>query len=77
MRDTRGKKKLGHFHIRLTKGNKEGQEDDKEKVKENVINMFRIKLSPLQLRGKTKGEGRGREEESGEQNRFFFEGQLS
>lgn len=76
MRDTRGKKKLGHFHIRLTKGNKKGQEDEKEKVKENVINMFRIKLSSLQLRGKAKGErgGRGKQRE---QNSFFFQGQLS
>ncbi len=32
MRETGGKKKgKRHFHVRLTKGNEEGQEDEKKK----------------------------------------------
>lgn len=28
-----------HYHVRLTKGNEEGQEDEKNKVKEDELNM--------------------------------------
>lgn len=67
MRDTGGKQRgSGHFHVRLTKGNEEGQEDEKKKAKEDDCNMFIIKCARPQLKGKRKGEAKGRGEgESG------------
>lgn len=61
MRETGGKQKgNGHFHVRLTKGNEEGQEDEKKKAKEDEVNMFIIKCAQPQLKGTRKGEARAR-----------------
>ena len=68
MRKTGGKQKgNGHFHVRLTKGNEEGQQDEKKKANEDDCNMFIIKCVRPQLKGKGKGKARGRrgEGESG------------
>lgn len=32
-----------HFHVALTKGNGEGREDERKKVKENEVNKFQVK----------------------------------
>lgn len=44
MREAAGKKTgNGPSHVRLTKGNEEGQEDEKEEAKEDEVNMFKVK----------------------------------
>lgn len=69
MRETGGKQKGNeYFHVRLRKGNEEGQEDEKKKAKKDEVNMFIIKCAqPQLLKKKRKGEARGRtgEGESG------------
>lgn len=61
MRETGGKKKGNrHFHVGLTEGNEERQEDEKKKGKEDEVNKFIIKCAQAQLRGKRKGLARGR-----------------
>lgn len=45
-----------HYHVRLTKGNEEGQEDEKNKVKEDELNM----CTTAQRIGGRKRKRRGR-----------------
>lgn len=57
------------YHVRLTKGNEEGQEDEKTKVKEDELNMC---TATAQRKG-----GRKRKRREGERRSIVLEGQLS
>lgn len=50
-----------HYHVRLTKGNEEGQEDEKNKVKEDELNMCTTARRIGGRKRKRKRRGRGKQ----------------